>query len=132
MRRATHNLYVSIDPVIGLRLLATTLEDKHMGVVLPNFVLVRRRLESLFTDIIGGAFSLSLLLCPPLTDPIQQQHEFPHKPVLDIVRSSCPQMSISLHVLLKADPCLEGDAADGKADPFACHQLGQVSVLLYF
>ena len=27
---------------------------------------------------------------------------------------------------------LEGDVADGKADPSACHQLGQVSVLQYF
>ena len=28
-------------------------------------------------------------------------------------------MSTSLHVLLKADPCLEGDVADEKADPSA-------------
>ena len=41
-------------------------------------------------------------------------------------------MSTSLHVLLKADPCLEGDVADGKADPLACLQLNQVSVLQYF
>ena len=41
-------------------------------------------------------------------------------------------MSTPLHVLLKADPCIEGDVADGKADPAACHQLGQVSVLQYF
>ena len=32
----------------------------------------------------------------------------------------------------KAYPCLEGDVADGKADPSACHQLGQLSVLQYF
>ena len=30
------------------------------------------------------------------------------------------------------DPSLEGDVADGKADPSACHQLGQVSILPYF
>ena len=41
-------------------------------------------------------------------------------------------MSIPLHVLLKADPHLEGDIADGKADPSECHQLGQVYVLQYF
>ena len=40
-----------------------------------KFVLVRRlqRLESLV--------SLSCVLSPPHTDPIQQQHEFPHKPL---------------------------------------------------
>ena len=41
-------------------------------------------------------------------------------------------MSTPLHVLLKADPSLEGNVADEKADPSACHQLGQVSVLQYF
>ena len=35
-------------------------------------------------------------------------------------------------MLLKADPRLEGDVADDKVDPSACHQLGQVSVLQYF
>ena len=30
-------------------------------------------------------------------------------------------------MLCKADPCLEGDIADGEADPSVCHQLGQVS-----
>ena len=28
-----------------------------------------------------------------------------------------------------ADPCPDGDVADGKADPSACHQLGELSVL---
>ena len=41
-------------------------------------------------------------------------------------------MSAILHVLLEAEPCFEGDVADGDADPLACHQLGQVSVLQYF
>ena len=41
-------------------------------------------------------------------------------------------MSATLHVLLEAEPCFEGDVADGEADPLACHQLGQVSVLQYF
>ena len=66
------------------------------------------------------------------TDPIQQQHDFPHKPALDTCRSMCQQMSTSLHVLLKADPCLEGDVADDKADPLLCLQLNQITVLQYF
>ena len=41
-------------------------------------------------------------------------------------------MSNSLHVLLKTDPRLEGDVADDKADPLACLQLNQISVLQYF
>ena len=41
-------------------------------------------------------------------------------------------MSDPLHMLLKADPSLEGDVANEKDDPSACHQLSQVSVLLYF
>ena len=41
-------------------------------------------------------------------------------------------MSTPLHMLLKADPCLEGDVADDKADPSVCLQLNQISVLQYF
>ena len=41
-------------------------------------------------------------------------------------------MSTPLHVLLKADPSIEGNVEDDKADPSVCHQLGQVSVLQYF
>ena len=41
-------------------------------------------------------------------------------------------MSTPLHVLLKADPRLEGDVADDKADPLVCLQLNQISVLQYF
>ena len=37
-----------------------------------------------------------------------------------------------LHMLPKSDPSLEGDVIDDKADPSACHQLWQVSVLQYF
>ena len=37
-----------------------------------------------------------------------------------------------LHVLLKADPRLEGDVADDKADPSVCLQLNQITVLQYF
>ena len=60
------------------------------------------------------------------TDHIQQQHDFPHEPALAIFRSTTP-----LNVLLKADPSLEGDVADDKVNPSACHQLGQV-FLQYF
>ena len=41
-------------------------------------------------------------------------------------------MSTPLHVLLKADPRLEGDVADDKADPSVCIQLYHISVLQYF
>ena len=47
-----------------------------------------------------GAPSLSLVLCPPQTDPIEQQHYFPHKPALDTCRSRCQQMITPLHVLI--------------------------------
>ena len=55
VRLATKKLLVSVDAVVGLELLATTLADKHMATVLPKFVLVRcwQRLESLVTDITG-------------------------------------------------------------------------------
>ena len=61
-RLATHKLFVSVDDVVGLGLLAITLADKYMATVLPNLVLVRRwqRLESLVTDI-TGVNPLSLL-----------------------------------------------------------------------
>ena len=35
-------------------------------------------------------------------------------------------------MLLKADPHLEGDVADDKADPLVCLQLNQKSVSQYF
>ena len=41
-------------------------------------------------------------------------------------------MSATLNVLFEAEPCLEGDVADGEADRPTCHQLGQISVLRYF
>ena len=39
VRLATHKLLVTVDAVVGLELLATTLADKHMATVMPNFVL---------------------------------------------------------------------------------------------
>ena len=76
VRLATHKLLVSDDDDVGLELLATTIADKYMATVLPNYVLVRRwqRLESLVTDITGVNL-LYLYLLSPHTDPIQQQHE---------------------------------------------------------
>ena len=61
VRLTTKKLLVSVDAVVGLELLATTLADKHIATVLRNCVLVRRsqRLESLVTDI--------------TVNPIQQQ-----------------------------------------------------------
>ena len=46
-------LCVSVDAVVGVELLATTLSGKHMATVLPNFVLARhlKKLESFVTDI---------------------------------------------------------------------------------
>ena len=41
-RLATYKLLVSVDAVVGVEILATTLADKHMVTVLPNIVLVRR------------------------------------------------------------------------------------------
>ena len=41
-------------------------------------------------------------------------------------------MSTPIHLLLKADPRLEDDVADDKADPLVCLQLNQISVLQYF
>ena len=42
VRLETKKLLVSVDAVVGLELLATTLADKHMATVLLKFVLVRR------------------------------------------------------------------------------------------
>ena len=126
VRLATLKSIVSVYAVVGVELLATTLAGKHMATVLPNFVLARQlqRLESFVTYITGVNY-LSLVLCPPHTDPIQQRHDFPHKPALNICRARCQHMSTPLHVLLKADPHLKGDVADDKADPSVCLQLNQ-------
>ena len=85
---ATHKLLKSVDALVGLELLAATLADKHMATVLSNSVLVRRwqRHVSLVTDITGGEPYISFLCLVPHTDPIQQQHEFPHKLTFDICR----------------------------------------------
>ena len=41
VRLATKKLLVSVDAVVGLELLPTTLADKHMATVLPNCVMVQ-------------------------------------------------------------------------------------------
>ena len=57
VRLATNKLLVSVNAVVGLELLATTLADKHMATVLPNSVLVRRlqRLKALSQTLQGEA-----------------------------------------------------------------------------
>ena len=66
VRLATHKLIVSVDAVVRVKILATTLAGKHMATVLPNFVLARhlQRLGSFVTDI-TGVNPLSLLCFVP-------------------------------------------------------------------
>ena len=64
---ATHKLIMSVDAVVGVELLATTLAGKHIATVLPNCLLAKhfQRLESIVTDITGvNPFSL-LCFVPP-------------------------------------------------------------------
>ena len=58
VRLATHKLLVSVDAVIGVKLLVTTVANKHMATVLQSFVLIWRwqTLESLVTDITWHLF----------------------------------------------------------------------------
>ena len=68
VRLATHKLLVSVDAAVGLEPLDTTLTDKHMTIVLPNVVLVRRwhSLESLVIDSTGeNPLSLLCFVCSP-------------------------------------------------------------------
>ena len=66
VRLATHKLIVSVDVVVGVELIATTLAGKHTATVLPNFVLARhlQRLES-FVTYITGVNPLSVLTFVP-------------------------------------------------------------------
>ena len=124
MRLATKKLLVSVDSVVGLEPLATTLTDTHMATVRPNCVLVSRLQRFISLDTYITVVKLFFLVCSvPHTDPIQQQHEFPDKPTLDIFRSMCQQMSAPLYLFLKAYLSLEDNLADDKADPSACYQL---------
>ena len=67
VRLTTPKLSVSVDAVVGVELLVTTLAGKSMATVLPNFVLAMhlQRLESFVTDITGMR-PLSLLYFVPL------------------------------------------------------------------
>ena len=62
VRLATQEIIVPVESVVGLEPLSSTLSYKHMPILEPNIVLVRRwqRLESLVTDI-RGVNILSLL-----------------------------------------------------------------------
>ena len=66
VRLATHKLIVSLDAVVGVELLATTLAGKHIATVLQNFVLPRhlQRFNSFVSDI-TGVNPLSLLCFVP-------------------------------------------------------------------
>ena len=66
VRLALHKIFLSVDAVVEVELLATTLADKHIATVLSKFVLVRcwQRTESLVTDI-TGVNPLSLLYFVP-------------------------------------------------------------------
>ena len=61
---------MSVDAVLGVEGLATTLAGQHIATVLPNFVLARhlQKFESFVTDI-TGVNPLFLVLCPPKLIP---------------------------------------------------------------
>jgi hypothetical protein len=67
-RLATYKLLVSVDTVVGVELLATTLAGKYIATVLPNFVLAKhlQRPDSFVTDL-TGVNPLSLLCFVPPT-----------------------------------------------------------------
>ena len=66
------------------------------------------------------------------TSTVQQQHEFLNKSAIVTCRFNFKQISAAVIVLIEVEPSLEGDVADGAADPPVSHQLGQVSFLQYF
>ena len=61
---------MSVDAVVGVEDLATTIAGKHMATVLQNFVLARylQQFESFVSDIIGMN-PLSLVHCSPTGIP---------------------------------------------------------------
>ena len=108
VRLAPPKLIVSVDAVIGVEILATTLAGNHMATVLPQIVLARhlQRLKSFVTDITGMNPLSLLCFVPPTGIPSSKKIIFltnlPSTP-------EGPCSSTPLHVLLKADPRLEGD-----------------------
>ena len=67
VRLAKHKIIVSVDAVVGVELLATTLAGKNRATVLPNIVLAShwQRLESFVTDITGVNLLSLLCFVPP-------------------------------------------------------------------
>ena len=129
VRLATHKLLVYVDALLVLIFLPQPLQTNSWPIC--RQIVCWLLVESLVPDITRLNVYPSCAWSP-LTYPIRQQYKYPFKPALDTCRSRCQQMSTPLHVLLLADPLLEGDVADAKANPYECHQLGHVSVLQYF
>ena len=71
VRLATHKHVVSVDAVVRVELLATTLAGKHMATFLQNFLLSRhlQRLESFVTNITGVNPLTLLCFVPPTLIP---------------------------------------------------------------
>ena len=103
-----------VEPPLSLFLRCTCVLHQLLAAVKPQVTVLARNVLSF-----------------PHAAPTQQQHNFPHKPAVDTCSSSYQQMSATLHVLLEAELSVQGDVAVGAADPAACHQTGQVSVLYY-
>ena len=117
VRLATHKLLVSVDAVVGLKLLATTLAENTLllcGQILCWLGLCKY-LKALSQTLQGRTLSLSCALSPHTA----------------LITSSNNMISLTT-LLLKAVPCLEGDEADDKADPLLCLQLNPISVLQHF
>ena len=68
---ATHTVIVSVNAVVGVQLLATTLADKYMATVRSKIVLVKlwQRLEQFVTDITGVNPLFFLCFVPPTLIP---------------------------------------------------------------
>ena len=96
----------------------------HMATLLPNLVLAKhlQRLESYVTDI-RGVNPFSLLWFVPLHWSHPATTWFPSQTCPRNLRSRCQHMSTPLHLLLKADPCLEGDIEVTKPIPWCAYNL---------
>ena len=124
-----HTSFFSVDAVVRVELLSKTLAEQHMATLLPNFCLlsVGKELKAFSQTLQGWTFSLSCALSPQ-NDSIQQQQEFPQHLQIQVTADD----HLSLYMLLKAEPSLEGYVADGKADLSACLQLRPILDLQYF
>ena len=134
VRFSTHKLIVSVDAVgLGLNFLPQSLQANTLLLCcrILCWLNICTDLKVLSQTLQGWTHSLSCALSRH-TDPIKQQHDFPQKLALNTRRYSCQQKSTPIHVILKADPRLNDDVAEDKADPLVCLQLNQISVLHYF